>query len=115
MGTTTASAWKSWTAAFIERPRELGWIEGSNVAIEYLWAEARNERFAVIASGFVRLNVDVIVTGGNAALAVKQTTSAIPIIFVLAVDPVRGAAFSRIECANVRTNGSAQPHASYQA
>ena len=59
MGTTTASAWKSWTAAFIERPRELGWIEGSNVAIEYRWAEARNERFAVIASGFVRLTVDV--------------------------------------------------------
>jgi putative ABC transport system substrate-binding protein len=57
--------------------------------VEYRWAEARNERFAEIASEFVRLNVDVIVTGGNATLAVKQTTSAIPIIFVLAVDPVR--------------------------
>jgi len=61
-------------------------------------------------------NVDVIVTGGNAALAVKQTTSAIPIIFVLAVDPVRmGLHSAGFECANVRTNGSAQPHASYQA
>jgi putative tryptophan/tyrosine transport system substrate-binding protein len=89
LGTTTASAWKSWTTTFIERLRELGWIEGSNVVVEYRWAEARNERFAEIASEFVRLNVDVIVTGGNATLAVKQTTSAIPIIFVLAVDPVR--------------------------
>jgi putative ABC transport system substrate-binding protein len=89
LGTTTASAWKSWTTTFIERLRELGWIEGSNVVVEYRWAEARNERFGEIASEFVRLNVDVIVTGGNATLAVKQTTSAIPIIFVLAVDPVR--------------------------
>jgi putative tryptophan/tyrosine transport system substrate-binding protein len=89
LGTTTASAWRSWTAAFVERLRELGWIEGSNVAVEYRWAEAHNERFAAIASEFVRLKVDVIVTGGNAALAVKQTTSVIPIIFVLAVDPVR--------------------------
>jgi putative tryptophan/tyrosine transport system substrate-binding protein len=89
LGTTTASAWKAWTAAFVERLRELGWIEGRNVAVEYRWAEAHNERFAEIASEFVRLNVDVIVTGGNAALAVKQTTSVIPIIFVLAVDPVR--------------------------
>jgi putative tryptophan/tyrosine transport system substrate-binding protein len=89
LGTTTALAWKPWTAAFIERLRQLGWVDGSNVAIEYRWAQAHNERFAEIASEFVRLKVDVIVTGGNAALAAKQTTSVIPIIFVLAVDPVR--------------------------
>jgi putative tryptophan/tyrosine transport system substrate-binding protein len=77
LGTTTASAWKSWTAAFVERLRELGWKEGSNVTVEYRWAEAHNERFAGIASEFVRLKADVIVTGGNAALAVKQTTSVI--------------------------------------
>jgi len=77
------------------------------------WAEARNERNRVRVRP---ANVDVIVTGGNAALAVKQTTSAIPIIFVLAVDPVRmGLHSAGFECANVRTNGSAQPHASYQA
>ena len=39
LGTTTASAWESWTAAFTERLRELGWIEGSNVPVEYRWAE----------------------------------------------------------------------------
>jgi ABC-type uncharacterized transport system substrate-binding protein len=88
LGTTTASAWSSWTEAFVRRLRELGWIEGRTIAIEYRWAEARRERFAEIAAEFVRLNVDVIVTGGNAAVAVKQVTSTIPIVFVLAVDPV---------------------------
>ena len=89
LGTTTASAWKPWTAAFVHRLRELGWIEGTNLAVEYRWAEAHSERFTEIAAEFVRLNVDVIVTGGNAAVAVKHTTSVIPIVFVLAVDPVR--------------------------
>jgi putative ABC transport system substrate-binding protein len=88
LGTTTASAWGPWTAAFVQRLRELGWIEGHSLAIEYRWAEGRSERFAEIAAEFVRLKVDVIVTGGNAATAVKQATSIVPIVFVLAVDPV---------------------------
>ena len=49
-------------AAFVQRLRELGWIEGRNVAIEFRWAEGRSERFAEIAAEFVRLKVDVIVT-----------------------------------------------------
>ena len=88
LGTTTASAWSPWTAAFVQRLREIGWIEGRNLAIEYRWAEARSEHFAEIAAEFVRLKVDVIVTGGNAAVAVKQATSVVPIVFVLAGDPV---------------------------
>ena len=88
LGTTTASAWEPWTAAFVQRLRELGWIEGHNLAIEYRWAEGRSERFAEIAAEFVRLKVGVIVTGGNAAAAAKQATSVVPIVFVLAVDPV---------------------------
>src|SRR5712672_4262410 len=88
LGTTTASAWGPWTAAFVQRLRELGWVEGRNLAIEYRWAEARSERFAEIAAEFVRLKVDVIVTGGNAAVAVKQATSVVPIVFALASDPV---------------------------
>jgi putative tryptophan/tyrosine transport system substrate-binding protein len=88
LGTTTASAWSPWTAAFVQRLRELGWIEGRNLAIEYRWAEARSEHFAEIATEFVRLKVDVIVTGGNAAVAAKQATSVVPIVFVLAGDPV---------------------------
>jgi len=88
LGTTTASAWGPWTAAFVQRLRELGWIEGRTVAIEYRWADARSERFAVIAAEFVRLKVDVIVTGGNAAVAAKQTSSAVPIVFALVDDPI---------------------------
>src|SRR6516162_4450451 len=68
---------------------EVGWLEGRTVAIEYRWAEGRSERFAEIAAEFVRLKVDVIVTAGTApALAAKQATSAVPIVFPLAGDPV---------------------------
>src|SRR5438094_5753495 len=62
LGATTASIWSQWVAAFVQRLRELGWIEGHTVAIEYRWAEGRPERFAEFAAEFVRRNVDVIVT-----------------------------------------------------
>ena len=83
LGTTTASAWGPWTAAFVQRLREFGWIEGRTIAIEYRWAEGRSERFAEIAAEFVRLKVDVIITGGSAAVAAKQATSVVPVVFVL--------------------------------
>jgi putative tryptophan/tyrosine transport system substrate-binding protein len=74
---------------FVQRLRELGWIEGRNIAIEYRWAEGRNERFAEIAAEFARLRVDVIVTQGTAAIiAAKEATSVIPIVFAAANDPV---------------------------
>src|SRR6266571_1802227 len=88
LGTSTPSAWSHNVAAFVQRLRELGWIEGRNVAIEYRWAEGRGERFAEIAAEFVRLKVDVIVTVGSALVAAKQATSTIPIVFALAADPV---------------------------
>src|SRR6516165_5176627 len=87
LGTTTASAWGPWTAAFVQRLDELGWTEGRTIATAYRWADGRSERFAEIATEFVLLKVDVIVTGGNAAVAAKQATSVIPIVFVLG-DPV---------------------------
>jgi putative tryptophan/tyrosine transport system substrate-binding protein len=83
-----APSWSPWTARFVERLRELGWIEGHTVAIEYRWSEGRPERIAEIAAEFVRLNVDVIVTYGGAVTALKQVTAAIPIVFAIAVDPV---------------------------
>ena len=61
---------------------------GPNLAIKYRWADARSERFAEIAAEFVRLKVDVIVTGGNAAVAAKQVSSVVPIVFALVDDPV---------------------------
>ena len=87
-GTVAASAWGPWTTAFAQRLRELGWIEGRTVAIHYRWTEGRAERLAEIAAEFVRLKVDVIVTGGNAAVAAKQASSVIPIVFALMDDPL---------------------------
>ena len=73
-----------------QRLRELGWIEGRNLVVEYRWAEGRSERYSEIAEEFVRLKVDVILTSGGAVLAVKQATSTIPIVFAVAIDPVGG-------------------------
>jgi putative tryptophan/tyrosine transport system substrate-binding protein len=89
LGGSTASTQSEWTAAFVQRLRELGWIEGRTVAIEYRWAEGRSERAAEVAAEFVRFKVDVIVTQSTpAVLAAKQATSAIPIVFASAGDPV---------------------------
>jgi putative tryptophan/tyrosine transport system substrate-binding protein len=89
MGSTTSSAGSQWVTAFVQRLRELGWIENRTVAIEYRWAEGRDERFAQIAAEFVRLKVDVIVTYGTPSiLAVKKATAVIPIVFAAAGDPV---------------------------
>ena len=88
LGATTPSVMGQWTAAFVQRLRELGWIEGRTVAIEVRWAEGRSERYAEIAAELVRLKVDVIVTQGAAVAAAKQATSVIPIVFAVAADPV---------------------------
>jgi len=89
LGATTPSAQGQWTAAFVQRLREVGWIEGRSVAIQYRWMEGRNERAAEIAAEFVQLKVDVIVVQGTAAVvAAKKVTSVIPIVFALAGDPV---------------------------
>ena len=78
-----------WITAFVQRLRELGWIENRAVAIEVRWAEGRNERYSEIAAEFVRLKVDVIVTQGTpATIAAKEVTSVIPIVFVGIGDPV---------------------------
>jgi putative tryptophan/tyrosine transport system substrate-binding protein len=90
LGGATPANWIHWTGGFIGRLSELGWTDGRTVAIEYRWAEGRSERFAEFAAEFVRLKVDVIVTVGSAALAAKQVTSIIPIVFAAATDPLGG-------------------------
>jgi ABC-type uncharacterized transport system substrate-binding protein len=85
---SNASAWSPWTADFVQRLRELGWIEGRTIAIEYRWSEGRPERFAEIAAEFVQLKVDVIVTAGPPVFAAKQATSVIPIVFATVADPL---------------------------
>ena len=72
----------------MQRLRELGWVEGRTVAIEYRWAEGRSERYAEIAAEFVRLKVNVILTVGGAVVAAQQATSVIPIVFAVATEPV---------------------------
>jgi putative tryptophan/tyrosine transport system substrate-binding protein len=89
LGPNTASVAARWTGALVQRLHELGWIEGRTVAIEYRWVQGSSERAVEIVSEFVRLKVDVIVTSGvRNAIAAKQVTSAIPIVFVSAGDPV---------------------------
>ena len=76
-------------AAFVQRLRELAWIDGRNLAIEYRWAEGRDERYTEIIAEFIRIKVDVIVTVGTSpTLAAKRATTTIPIVFAAAGDPV---------------------------
>jgi putative tryptophan/tyrosine transport system substrate-binding protein len=89
LGSSTQAAMSQWVAVFVQRLRELGWIEGRSVMIEYRWAEGRANRFSEIAEEFVRLKVDVIVTHATeATLAAKWATSVIPIVFPVASDPI---------------------------
>jgi putative ABC transport system substrate-binding protein len=85
----SAAALSNWPAVLARRLGELGWIEGRTVAIEYRWAEGRNERLAEIAAEFVRRKVNVIVThSAEPVIAAKKATSVIPIVFGVAADPV---------------------------
>jgi putative ABC transport system substrate-binding protein len=88
LGPSSARSWGPWTAAFAKRLRELGWIEGGTVAIEYRWAEGRSELLVKLAAELARLKPDVIVTAGTAVPALKQVTSVIPIVFAIARDPI---------------------------
>ena len=89
LGSGTPAAQSQWAAAFLQRLRELGWIEGRNLTIEYRWAEGSSDRAADLAAEFVRLKVDVIVTCANPmVVATKQATSVIPIVFAAAADPL---------------------------
>ena len=76
-------------SAFLEALRQLGWVEGKNVAFEYRYADNRLEQLAELAGELVRLNVDVIVAMGTLApLAAKQATSTIPIVMAATGDPI---------------------------
>jgi ABC-type uncharacterized transport system substrate-binding protein len=88
LGTTSPSAWSRPVAAFEQRLRELGWIPGRTIIIDYRWTEGRNEQALAIAQSFVQRKVNIIVAGGNAVAAVKQATASIPIVFPVAVDPL---------------------------
>jgi putative tryptophan/tyrosine transport system substrate-binding protein len=109
LGASTLSGWGPWVAPFVQRLRELGWSEGRSVAIEYRWAEGREERYAEIAAEFVRLKVDVIVTSGAAVGAARQATSVIPIVFAVANNPLGLVASLARPGGNVTGLSSQQP------
>jgi putative tryptophan/tyrosine transport system substrate-binding protein len=75
--------------AFLQGLRELGWVEGQNIAIEYRFAEGRLDRLAALAAELVRLKVDVILAASTPpAVAAKSATSTIPIVMATSADPV---------------------------
>ena len=75
--------------AFLHALRDLGWIEGRNLTIEYRWAEGNAERLPELARELVQQKVDLIVApSGSAALAAKGATSTIPIVMIFPADPV---------------------------
>ncbi len=77
------------TDAFLQRLRELGWIDGQTIAIESRWAAGRPERLDEIAAEFVRLKVDLIVTSStNDSIVMKQVAPQIPMVFAVSGDPV---------------------------
>ncbi len=85
----SASSNSARVEAFRQRLRELGYVEGKNIVIEYRYAEGKVERLPDLAAELVRLKVDVIVTsGGQAILAAKKASATIPIVFAGAGDPV---------------------------
>jgi putative ABC transport system substrate-binding protein len=89
LSSQTPSTDSAYTAAFLQRLKDLGWVEGRTVAIEYRWADGQTEAVGKLAAELVRLKVDVIVVGGNGpALQAKRATSVIPIVFAVAGDPV---------------------------
>jgi putative tryptophan/tyrosine transport system substrate-binding protein len=89
LGPTAQAVARTRIAAFEQRLNELGWVPGQNLAIEYRWAEGKTDRYAGIAAELARLKVDVITTWGTeTAVAAKQATSTIPIIFTVVGDPV---------------------------
>jgi len=90
LGATTLSLQSHQVVAFVQRLHELGWSEGRSVAIDYRWTEGRPERAAAGAAELINLKVDVIVTGGGTttALAAKEATTSIPIVFIDVADPI---------------------------
>ena len=78
-----------WLHAFRQGLRELGWIEGQNVSIEYRWADGKDDRLPALASELAGLRVDVIVTSGNAGVrAAREASSTIPIVAATFTDPI---------------------------
>jgi putative ABC transport system substrate-binding protein len=88
-GSTQAFGWQPRNEALQQGLRELGYVEGKNLLLEYRYAEGNVARFPELAAELVRLNVDLIVASGQPAVqAAKQATPTIPIVMTVPTDPV---------------------------
>jgi len=89
LGNTTAALEANLVGPFRQGLRDLGYVEGRNVVIEYRWAEGNYDRLPALIGELIALKVDVIVTAGTpATLAVKRATTSIPLVMVAVGDPV---------------------------
>ncbi len=89
LGNSTAALEANLVAPFREGLRELGYVEGQNIVIEYRWAEGKYERFPALIAELLAQRVEVIVTAGTpASLAVKKATTSVPLVMVAVGDPV---------------------------
>lgn len=89
LGATKQSAWSEFIPPFEQRLRELGWIDGHNLEIDYQWTDGRSDRYGKTAQGFAGRGVDVIVTAGTSAVAAaKKAAKSVPVVFATAGDPV---------------------------
>jgi len=114
LGASTPAEAGPWIAAFVQRLRELGWVEGRTVAIEYRWGEARSDRWAEITAEFVRLKVDVIATYNTpTTVTAKNVTSAVPIVFALAADPVGSGLVASLARPGGNVTGMSTQHADF--
>jgi putative ABC transport system substrate-binding protein len=89
LGNSTAALEANLVGPFREGLRDLGYVEGQNIAIEYRWAEGHYERFPALIAELIALKVDVIVTAGTpASLAVRKATTSVPLVMVAVGDPI---------------------------
>jgi ABC-type uncharacterized transport system substrate-binding protein len=91
LDSSTASGMAVLFEAFWQEMRKLGWIQGKNIAVEYRFAEGKNDRLPELAADLVRLKVDLIVvsSGGATNLAAKKATSTIPIVLATSAERKR--------------------------
>jgi putative tryptophan/tyrosine transport system substrate-binding protein len=104
--------------AFRSGIRQLGYVEGQNIAIEWRWVEGRFDRLPSVAADLANRNVDIIVAGGTpAALVARKTTVTIPIVMVVAADPIAAGLVTSLGRARGQYHGgdSHQPRASREA
>ena len=91
LSTTSAAPFAHFVASFRRGLQEVGYVDGSNVAIEYRWAKGQYDQLSLLAADLASLPIAVLVAAGGepAAIAAKAATSTIPIVFAIGGDPIK--------------------------